>query len=132
MLIASGAPRHTLSWALIAVCWGLFAVVWLSGALYNAHRGPVARQRSGRNYVWLAGIVVGWLLISTLPAGDWRSLTVSAPWLRAIGAVLLVCSTAFTLWARLVLGTMWSSFVVIKEEHQLRTDGPYAITRHPI
>ena len=27
---------------------------------------------------------------------------------------------------------MWSSTVVAKEAHELRTDGPYAITRHPI
>ena len=27
---------------------------------------------------------------------------------------------------------MWSSEPVAKEGHELRTDGPYAITRHPI
>ena len=132
VLIASGSPWHRLSTALIAVCWGLFAVVWLGGALYNAHRGPAVRRRPARSHLWLAGLIAAWLLLGMVPAGDWRRLTVSAPWLRAIGTVLLVCSTAFTLWARLVLGSMWSSFVVIKEEHQLRTDGPYAITRHPI
>ena len=46
--------------------------------------------------------------------------------------MLLVAATAFTLWARVVLGTMWSSTAVAKTGHKLRTDGPYAITRHPI
>jgi protein-S-isoprenylcysteine O-methyltransferase Ste14 len=27
---------------------------------------------------------------------------------------------------------MWSSAPAVKEQHQLRTGGPYAITRHPI
>jgi protein-S-isoprenylcysteine O-methyltransferase Ste14 len=27
---------------------------------------------------------------------------------------------------------MWSSRVVVRQEHALRTTGPYAITRHPI
>lgn len=27
---------------------------------------------------------------------------------------------------------MWSASVVAKTQHSLRTDGPYAITRHPI
>jgi protein-S-isoprenylcysteine O-methyltransferase Ste14 len=27
---------------------------------------------------------------------------------------------------------MWSSYVVAREGHELRTDGPYGIVRHPI
>jgi protein-S-isoprenylcysteine O-methyltransferase Ste14 len=67
-----------------------------------------------------------------VPGADWRSLRVHSPWLRALGLALLLASTAFTLWARAVLGTMWSSAVVARDAHVLRTDGPYAITRHPI
>ena len=38
----------------------------------------------------------------------------------------------FTVWARLILGVMWSASPTVKREHKLRTGGPYAITRHPI
>jgi protein-S-isoprenylcysteine O-methyltransferase Ste14 len=38
----------------------------------------------------------------------------------------------FTLWARFSLGTMWSVAPKVKGDHQLRTHGPYAVTRHPI
>ena len=38
----------------------------------------------------------------------------------------------FTIWARLVLGVMWSGAPAVKQEHQLRTGGPYGVTRHPI
>jgi protein-S-isoprenylcysteine O-methyltransferase Ste14 len=44
----------------------------------------------------------------------------------------MAVSTAFTLWARAALGTMWTSVAVVKDDHVLRADGPYGITRHPI
>jgi protein-S-isoprenylcysteine O-methyltransferase Ste14 len=53
-------------------------------------------------------------------------------WVQLIGIVVLVVATAFTLWARFALGTMWSSAAVVKQGHRLRTDGPYSIVRHPI
>jgi protein-S-isoprenylcysteine O-methyltransferase Ste14 len=46
--------------------------------------------------------------------------------------VLLAPATAFTIWARVILGRMWSSVAQLRRDHELRTDGPYAITRHPI
>jgi protein-S-isoprenylcysteine O-methyltransferase Ste14 len=46
--------------------------------------------------------------------------------------VTLVAGTAFAIWARLVLGAMWSAVPAVKEEHKLRTSGPYRVTRHPI
>ena len=45
---------------------------------------------------------------------------------------MLVASTGFTLWARLSPGTMWSAAPKVKGDHQLRTHGPFAVTRHPI
>lgn len=59
-------------------------------------------------------------------------LTFTAPWLQIAGGALLISATAFTLWARWELGTMWAAVAEIKEGHQLRTEGPYRITRHPI
>jgi protein-S-isoprenylcysteine O-methyltransferase Ste14 len=41
-------------------------------------------------------------------------------------------ATALTIWARLALGVMWSAAPTLKQEHKLRTGGPYAVTRHPI
>lgn len=46
--------------------------------------------------------------------------------------MILLGATAFTIWARLVLGVMWSGAPVVKQQHELRTTGPYGITRHPI
>ena len=44
---------------------------------------------------------------------------------------ILVGSTVFTLWARWTLGKMWSSVPAVREKHELRTEGPYRVTRHP-
>jgi protein-S-isoprenylcysteine O-methyltransferase Ste14 len=72
------------------------------------------------------------LLFRLVPGADWQTLTVGTLWIRIPGLVILICSTVFTLWARAALGTMWSGSPTVKAGHQLRTDGPYAVTRHPI
>jgi protein-S-isoprenylcysteine O-methyltransferase Ste14 len=128
----SSSLWDTLSSVSIAVCWGLWGIVWTAGAVYNARRAPAVRRRSSRGYAWLLGVLAACLILRAVPGADWRSLRVHSPWLRALGLALLLASTAFTLWARAVLGTMWSSAVVARDAHVLRTDGPYAITRHPI
>ncbi|HEY2687005.1 MAG TPA: isoprenylcysteine carboxylmethyltransferase family protein [Streptosporangiaceae bacterium] len=55
-----------------------------------------------------------------------------ASWVRLLRLAILLAATALTLWARLALGAMWTAAPTVKQEHQLRTSGPYAITRHPI
>ena len=64
--------------------------------------------------------------------GGLREPAVGAEWVHAFGLAILVASTAFILWARFALGTMWSWDPVVKRGHRLRTTGPYAVTRHPI
>jgi protein-S-isoprenylcysteine O-methyltransferase Ste14 len=90
------------------------------------------QRRVSRASGWLLVVVVGGIAGGVVPDSAWRALTVHAPWLRTLGAAVLLAGTAFTLWARAALGTMWSSAVVAKQEHVLRADGPYGITRHPI
>ena len=48
------------------------------------------------------------------------------------GAALVAAGLAFTVWARVHLGTNWSGIVTVKRGHELVTSGPYAIVRHPI
>jgi protein-S-isoprenylcysteine O-methyltransferase Ste14 len=52
--------------------------------------------------------------------------------LQIVGAAILLPSTAFTIWSRLSLGKMWSFAAVARKDHELRTEGPYSVTRHPI
>jgi protein-S-isoprenylcysteine O-methyltransferase Ste14 len=73
-----------------------------------------------------------WLLFRLVGDGTWHAITLKPDWPRAFGLPLFVAATGFTLWARRALGTMWSSAVLVKTGHELRTGGPYAVTRHPI
>jgi protein-S-isoprenylcysteine O-methyltransferase Ste14 len=114
------------------MCWGLFALVWVAGAVYNVWNAPPARIRSLGRYWWIPSVVLVWLVARELSGVSGRWVSVQWWWVHAVGLVLLVAGTVFTLWARGVLGTMWSSTAVVKDNHALRTDGPYAITRHPI
>jgi protein-S-isoprenylcysteine O-methyltransferase Ste14 len=120
----------------IAACWGAVALVWVAGALYNASHVSRGRTRSqfgltaGDSGLILMAVVCAGLAI--VSRGYWHDLAVGASWVRVLGLAALVASTAFTLWARFSLGTMWSVAPKVKGDRQLRTRGPYAVTRHPI
>jgi len=117
------------SWILIG-CWSVFALVWLVGSLYNwRHSGKVER-RGG--IAWRVVTATWGVLFLVVPRQIWQPLVVCRPWLQWTGVVVLVSATAFTVWARVVLGVMWSSMPVKRAVHELRTNGPYSVTRHPI
>lgn len=116
----------------IGACWGLFAVVWLVTAGYNETRAPEVRRRSWYGSGVVPVVVLTVVVRQIVPRGDWSSVTFHAPWARFLGLAILLAATALTLWARFVLGVMWSAAPAVKEGHELRTGGPYAITRHPI
>jgi protein-S-isoprenylcysteine O-methyltransferase Ste14 len=115
---------QVVTWA----CWGSVAVAWVAGALLARSPGPA---RSGRDPSSLAAAAAAAVVLAT-PESVWRSLVVDSPWVRLAGAVVLVIATVATLWARWALGAMWSMAPRVQQAHQLRTTGPYAITRHPI
>jgi len=126
---------HALVVAGVAACWGALVLVWFAGALYNASRGPRRRTRGtvvSNAWSGILGAALVWAILRIFPKSDWNALVVATPWVRVVGLIILVCSTAFTLWARVALGTMWSASPMVKVEHRLRTEGPYGVTRHPI
>jgi protein-S-isoprenylcysteine O-methyltransferase Ste14 len=115
----------------LSLCWGVFFLTWLVSTAFTASRDPEERTEPFTSL--LLPVFFGVFLLNTvIPWPDWSPLQVQAYWVRLLGASILVVSTAFTLWARFVLGTMSSASPTVKEQHQLRTGGPYAITRHPI
>jgi protein-S-isoprenylcysteine O-methyltransferase Ste14 len=127
----------TFSWDVLYTitvwgCWGIFCLMWAAGALYNVRHAPPAEQRRDGLNAWLVGIVLIVAARTLIPPQVLAALTFDALPLRVIGVALLLVSTLFTLWARLSLGLMWTSSAVIKRDHQMRTAGPYAVTRHPI
>lgn len=119
-------------WYLIT--WGAVGVVWIVGWIYNAFFGPKTVEQRNMNG-WLDRLVgLGLFVFATrfVPSGIWQPITFQSAELWNIGIVILVVSTLFVLWARWVLGTLWAGTAMVKQDHQLRTEGPYRITRHPI
>jgi protein-S-isoprenylcysteine O-methyltransferase Ste14 len=116
----------------LSLCWGAFLLTWLVSATFTASRDPEERPNTRFTSLLLSVFFGVFLLSTVIPWPDWSPLQVQAYWVRMLGATILVVSTAFTVWARFVAGTVWSGPPALKERHQLRTGGPYAITRHPI
>ena len=114
-------------------CWAIVVAIWIIGAV-RLRRAPSQRQPLGSGAIWRIGAVVVAVLVFGIAAPpDLQRITTHSWWVEGPGLVLLIASTIFTLWARFSLGTMWSlSPNALRDHHQLRTDGPYAVTRHPI
>jgi protein-S-isoprenylcysteine O-methyltransferase Ste14 len=134
---------HVLARVGIAVCVGVVVVVWVAGALYNAVRSRHSASDASRERTrsqpglmagdgGLIGVAVVCLGLAIVGRSHFDGLAVGALWVRVLGLAVLVASTVFTLWARFSLGTMWSGVPQVKNDHQLRTRGPYAVTRHPV
>jgi len=73
--------------------------------------------------LWIPKFPISLLTIRFLPDGNlffW------------IGFIVTSGGLYFSVWARKHLGKNWSQAVTIKDDHQLITDGPYALVRHPI
>src|SRR5262249_39997627 len=126
------ASAHRVSDVVVSVCWGVVVIVWVAGAVYNARRGPDVQRRSRANSLWIVCAALVWIVFRVVPNHDWNVVSTRASVVRIVGLAVLVLFTAFTIWARVALGTMWSTQAVTKTHHELRTDGPYAVTRHPI
>ncbi|MFF5145205.1 methyltransferase family protein [Streptomyces sp. NPDC013157] len=130
---------HSALVALTGVCVLVFVVAWIAGAVYfglksrAGARGWVRglRRTLPRRVLLAAGAgLFSWLVGHT--GGFWHRLQYWQPELALLGALLAIAATALLLWARWVLGTMWASVPTVQEHHELRTDGPYRLVRHPI
>ena len=130
---------HSALVALTGVCVLIFVVAWIAGAVYFGMKSQAGlhgwvrglRRTLPRRLLLIAGAFAFSSLVRH-SRDFWRHLQYWQPELALLGALLAVASTALLLWARWVLGTMWASVPTLKEQHELRTDGPYRLVRHPI
>ncbi|EPD66692.1 MULTISPECIES: methyltransferase family protein [unclassified Streptomyces] len=130
---------HSALVALTGVCFAVFVAAWVAGAVYfgvKSEAGPLGWLRGLRRTLpRRALLIAGALVFSTLighSRGFWHDLQFWQPEIAIVGGLLVVASTALLLWARWVLGTMWADVPMVQEHHELRTDGPYGLVRHPI
>jgi protein-S-isoprenylcysteine O-methyltransferase Ste14 len=113
-------------------CWGAVVVVWIAAAVRERGTRSAMRVRGSIEPGMVVLAVVAIAAIVLVGRSILSPFTVDAPWARLIGAGVLVGSTLFAIWARLALGSSWSVDPEAATDRGLRSDGPYAITRHPI
>ena len=116
----------------IAVCWCAVVVTWAVAENHNEGRAPAERTRSWFGTAVVPGVIMVTAISFAVPKADWRSLTLYIPSARILGLVILLAATAFTSWARLVLGVDVERRAHRQGGARARTSGPYGITRHPI
>ncbi|WP_427919427.1 methyltransferase family protein [Streptomyces sp. cg40] len=131
---------HSALVALTGVCVAIFVVAWIAGAVYFGVKSEAGlagwarglRRTLPRRLLLVAGAYAFSLLVRHTPDSFWHRLRYWQPELALLGALIAVASTSLLFWARWVLGVMWASIPLVHEHHELRTEGPYRIVRHPI
>ena len=108
---------------ILSLIWGVWFVGWMVAGLFSAR--TIRREGSGSRLLVIAMLVVGFALLIKKPA-------LSSTPLFDAGLAITILGLAFTVWARVHLGRLWSGAVTLKEGHQLIRSGPYGIVRHPI
>lgn len=118
---------------LIGILWTAWIVGWMAAAPWS--RRTVARQSPAGRFlpavVFSVGIALYFVHVRGAGNGDVRLLA-GSPALPWTGLALVAAGLAFSVWARVHLGRLWSGTVTLKEGHAIVRSGPYAVTRHPI
>ena len=120
------SPESIVRWT-----WGLWLISWFAAAGWSSRtaRRPNAVGEKLYRIVTAAGAILlfgrpDWRWVSTL----WR-LGSATQWTLV---AVTMCGLAFTWWARIFLGRLWSSGVTRKVDHEVIMAGPYRFVRHPI
>jgi protein-S-isoprenylcysteine O-methyltransferase Ste14 len=118
---------------LTSLPWLLLALVWVVNALRT--KRTIRSQSSSAQLLYTAILVVGVYMIfatqSGIPWRDRQLFSVAVP-IVLVGFLVVLTGVAFSIWARLTLGSNWSNRVTVKKNHTLVLTGPYRIVRHPI
>ena len=115
-----------------AALWLLWVISWVAAALWasRAAKRPPLREEAVYRVLTILGAV---LMFVQFPRSG-RALLFWLPplWLDWLLLVVAVAGIAFTWWARIHLGKLWSGRVTRKDDHRIIDTGPYGLVRHPI
>lgn len=113
--------------------WLVWVISWLAAAFWS---GQTARRLDfGTELPYRVVTLVGAALLFGFVGRSYYGplglllLTPAENWI-----LFGICATgfAFSWWARLHLGKLWSGWITRKEGHRIVDTGPYGIVRHPI
>jgi protein-S-isoprenylcysteine O-methyltransferase Ste14 len=117
---------------LIDLIWVVWLASWIAASFWS---GRTQRQIGGlETWTYRAAMIGGGVLLFP---GTERSLGETPLWdvgIRGgyIVVLLMFSGLAFSWWARIHLGRLWSSRITRKEGHRIIDTGPYRLVRHPI
>jgi protein-S-isoprenylcysteine O-methyltransferase Ste14 len=124
---------HWIIVAGFALAWGTLIVVWIVGA-FSTKSTARSASRASRLVLFIPLLTV-WLLVNThVIRPDWLIVRLwpRTPAIELLGLALTILGCLFAVWARVTLGSNWSGLPTVRREHELITNGPYALARHPI
>jgi protein-S-isoprenylcysteine O-methyltransferase Ste14 len=120
------------------ICLALFGLIVMlfADAPFKTVGQRYIAQRSRERFILLTfevDLVVFWAIgvfwlhwdRGLLPRGYESSLA-------ALGTLVVLAGATLAAWAKLRLGRWFTGTFGVKEGHELVSDGPYGITRHPI
>ena len=113
--------------------WGCMLLFWLISS-FMVKRSVKTEGIANRIFYLFFFVLAGYLAFTNDIPFDFlymKILPQQNGW-KITGFILCALGIAYAIWARAFLGKNWSGRVTIKQNHELITHGPYAITRHPI
>ena len=125
-----------LELVILGFAGGLIFITWVIGLTKGRKekRKGILRHPYWSNYLFWAGLS-GVLLGILLRNHFFEKVLISQYWsmiFTFFGMVLTFAGLLLALWARTILGWLWSSSPSVREEHLVVKRGPYLIIRHPI
>jgi protein-S-isoprenylcysteine O-methyltransferase Ste14 len=112
--------------------WALWIISWFAAMRWtnDTEKRVSFREQVPYHLLMLVGIVC----LAVDPESERAPMRLwHVHWYGAWICVLLeTIGFAFTWWARIHLGKLWSGTVTRKADHHVVDTGPYAIVRHPI
>jgi protein-S-isoprenylcysteine O-methyltransferase Ste14 len=123
---------HTVPGTLIIGSWLVLIAYWFVSAFFAkpSARGP--RRRFGAAFrveLVIAALALFQLLWART---NLRWQPDFASFWSWIGAALTLAGTAIAVLARVYLGRNWGQPQTLRKDHELVTNGPYHLVRHPI
>jgi protein-S-isoprenylcysteine O-methyltransferase Ste14 len=117
---------------ILEIIWIVWLVSWIVASFWSGR--TKAHVDSAEAWMYRAPQIAGGILLVPFTGTLLREKQI---WHVGYGgacvlALVMVAGLAFTWWARIYLGRLWSSAITRKEDHTVIDTGPYALVRHPI
>lgn len=116
-------------WLLIGCLW-VVAEVRLARKVAKNDRDIIDGERRSQGWLWLC-VIVSVCLAMVFKALAWLPIQIDYTPRQWLALLLFSIGLGLRYWAVLTLGRFFSTHVLIQNQHQLITDGPYRWIRHP-